>query len=388
MVNLTRSRWAAVGAAVAVSLGGGGLIGVSAADTSSTLVPIAPVRVLDTRASDIVGDIDDGAAITVQVTGSIVTVSEGSKVVVPAGASAIAGNLTLVSTTANDYGGFATIYPCGSRPEASNINFTSGQTVANSVAVPLSASGTVCIYVYGTAHVLLDVSGYFTTSEISDLSARVTEVEEAIVEPALASQIAAIVAPELDAVVAKTEELEDAVVSLETVTPLILIDSDGREFEAFGSGKDGWSQLPRSTTVGSYVTVLSDGEYWPISVDGPQALSSNFEYFTSPDCSGDIYYVADNWSSDGRTRGTSWMFGSYGYQPVVVEGRVFNSVAEGDVKRAVLDPDVSRPKSDVNAQLTPWGCAGATLTEEGVIRPVTYVELNLSISFPLVGVKD
>ena len=186
MVNLLRSRWAAIGAAVAVTLGGGGLIGVSAADTSSTLVPIAPVRVLDTRASDMVGDINDGTSITVQITGPIATVSEGTKTVVPSGASAITGNMTLVSTTSNDYGGFATIYPCGTRPDASNINFTSGQTVANSVAVPLSASGTVCIYVYGTAHVLLDVAGYYTNSEISDLAERVTAIEA--VAPVSASE--------------------------------------------------------------------------------------------------------------------------------------------------------------------------------------------------------
>ena len=177
MVNLVRSRWSAIGAAVAVTLGGGGLIGVSAADTSSTLVPIAPVRVLDTRASDMVGDITDGSSITVQITGSIATASEGTKTVVPSGASAITGNMTLVSTTSNDFGGYATIYPCGARPDASNINFTSGQTVANSVAVPLSVSGTVCIYVYGTAHVLLDVSGYYTKSEIADLAERVTQLD-------------------------------------------------------------------------------------------------------------------------------------------------------------------------------------------------------------------
>jgi len=35
--SLTRSRWAAIGAAIAITLGGGGLIGVSASGTESTL---------------------------------------------------------------------------------------------------------------------------------------------------------------------------------------------------------------------------------------------------------------------------------------------------------------------------------------------------------------
>jgi hypothetical protein len=34
--------------------------------------------------------------------------------------------------------------------------------VPNNVIVPLSADGTVCFYVYGKAHLLADVSGYFS----------------------------------------------------------------------------------------------------------------------------------------------------------------------------------------------------------------------------------
>ena len=50
MVSLVRSRWAAIGAAVAVTLGGGGLIGVSAASgDASSLKTVDPARILDTR---------------------------------------------------------------------------------------------------------------------------------------------------------------------------------------------------------------------------------------------------------------------------------------------------------------------------------------------------
>ncbi|HYN32842.1 MAG TPA: hypothetical protein VES40_09465, partial [Ilumatobacteraceae bacterium] len=45
-----RSRWAAVGAAVAVTLGGGGMVVVNAASgVPSSVVTIDPVRILDTR---------------------------------------------------------------------------------------------------------------------------------------------------------------------------------------------------------------------------------------------------------------------------------------------------------------------------------------------------
>ena len=52
-------------------------------------------------------------------------------------------------------------------PEASNLNFVAGQTVANAVIAPVSATGTICFYVYGTAHLLADVSGYLTANQIA-----------------------------------------------------------------------------------------------------------------------------------------------------------------------------------------------------------------------------
>lgn len=78
-------------------------------------------------------------------------------------AAAVALNVTVVDGEAGDFGGFVTVYPCGTRPDASNLNFTSGQTIPNSVIAPVSSSGKMCFYVYGKAHLLADVSGYFTS---------------------------------------------------------------------------------------------------------------------------------------------------------------------------------------------------------------------------------
>ena len=44
------------------------------------------------------------------------------------------------------------------------MNFVARQTVPNLVVVPVSPSGTVCFFVYGAAHLLADVSGYFPTA--------------------------------------------------------------------------------------------------------------------------------------------------------------------------------------------------------------------------------
>ena len=127
----------------------------------ATFIPVSPSRVLDTRAgvgapAARVGALDgSGAALTLQVTG------RGG--VPTSGVAAVALNVTVVDGLANDYGGFVTVYPCGTRPDASNLNFVSGQTVPNSVIAPLSDDGEVCLYVYGTAHLLVDVSGFFVS---------------------------------------------------------------------------------------------------------------------------------------------------------------------------------------------------------------------------------
>jgi hypothetical protein len=54
-----------------------------------------------------------------------------------------------------------TVYPCGTRPDASSLYFGFGQTVPNAVIAPVSGQGKVCFYVYGKAHLIVDVNGYF-----------------------------------------------------------------------------------------------------------------------------------------------------------------------------------------------------------------------------------
>ena len=159
--HLSRSRWAAIGAAVAVTLGAGGLISVNAANDTSSLVPITPARILDTRPGDRVGSLDTAGAsdpYRLKVIGT-----DG----IPAtGVTAVSLNVTAVETQTNDFGGFVAVYPCASvsttKPDVSNMNFGSGQTIANAVTVPVSADGHICLYVYGTAHLLVDANGYYT----------------------------------------------------------------------------------------------------------------------------------------------------------------------------------------------------------------------------------
>ena len=124
--------------------------GPVAAATSGSFTQLDPVRLLDTRSGDKIGELDgSGTATQLQVT--------GTNGIPTSGITAIALNVTAVATEANDYGGYVTVYPCGTPPDTSNLNFVSGQTIPNSVIAPVSTTGKVCFYVYGKAHLLADI---------------------------------------------------------------------------------------------------------------------------------------------------------------------------------------------------------------------------------------
>ena len=179
-----RSRWAAVGAAIAVTLGGGGLAGVHAADDGDrgdVFTTIDPVRMLDTRGRTKVGAIDgSGAPLRLQVSGTVV----------PTGASAVQMNVTVAEAQTSAVGGFVTVYPCDiDRPNTSNLNFVNGQTVPNSVTIPLAADGSVCFFVYGRAHLLADVSGYFDDSRLASIEAELGQLRAVAVDNDAASPV-------------------------------------------------------------------------------------------------------------------------------------------------------------------------------------------------------
>lgn len=110
----------------------------------------APSRFLDTRTSS--GPVTAGGTVSFQL---------GGVGGIPANASAVLVNLTATETKAP---GFLTACASGSaKPNASNVNYGPGQTVANLAVVPLGPDGKVTIAntSSGTAQVIADVSGYF-----------------------------------------------------------------------------------------------------------------------------------------------------------------------------------------------------------------------------------
>jgi hypothetical protein len=158
---LARSRWAGIGAAVAVSLGAGGigLIAHAAGSSApSSFVSITPCRLFDTRPATLVGNRSTPLAAVEefvrQVTGT------NGQCTIPANATGVSYNLTVPTSIS----GFLTVYPADvAKPSSSSINPVGGEGVkANGGIVALSATGAIKVYTLtGPVDALVDITGYF-----------------------------------------------------------------------------------------------------------------------------------------------------------------------------------------------------------------------------------
>ena len=112
-----------------------------------------PQRVLDTRTG--VGVLQIGRL----TAGAVARIHAAA----PTGTGhAAALNVTAASPTGD---GYLTVFPCGTAPPtASNVNYVTGQTVANAVLAPLNTHDEVCVYTSTTTDVIVDVDGYLANS--------------------------------------------------------------------------------------------------------------------------------------------------------------------------------------------------------------------------------
>ncbi len=117
---------------------------------------VSPSRLVDTRNSVRIPAHD---RLVVPVTGNAG---------VPPGAAAVAVNLTATEPLGD---GYLTAYPCDqAAPDASNVNYVTGQTVPNLVIAKLSAAGELCITSWASSHVIVDVFGWFGSSGFTPTS--------------------------------------------------------------------------------------------------------------------------------------------------------------------------------------------------------------------------
>ena len=119
--------------------------------------PVGPTRLVDTRPERGQGAI----TVTKQLVGGATELEltiPGVAGVPDEPISAVVLNLTATQATG---AGAITLYPCGTFPPVSSLNYVPGITVANGVIAPLSPSGTLCVYAKVPTHVIIDISGWF-----------------------------------------------------------------------------------------------------------------------------------------------------------------------------------------------------------------------------------
>jgi alpha-tubulin suppressor-like RCC1 family protein len=126
---------------------------VVAPAVAGAVASVTPTRIADSRAGlQIPGAVAGFGTVGVQVAG------RGG--IPGSGAAAVLATVTVAGPQG---GGYLTVWPSGTAmPGTSNLNFQTGQTIANTVIVRLGADGWIQLFngSYGTAQVIVDVTGY------------------------------------------------------------------------------------------------------------------------------------------------------------------------------------------------------------------------------------
>ncbi|HUS42187.1 MAG TPA: hypothetical protein VMY16_05945, partial [Ilumatobacteraceae bacterium] len=110
----------------------------------SDYVALTPARLLDTRPTRVAA-------------GKFIEVPVAGRGGVPVDATAVVANMTVVGGPAG--GGFVTVFPCGTLPGTSSVNYSGPEAVANEVIARLSPSGSICVYAHTAVNVIVDVGG-------------------------------------------------------------------------------------------------------------------------------------------------------------------------------------------------------------------------------------
>jgi hypothetical protein len=125
---------------------------------------VTPSRIMDTR--DGTGGVTPGKVGNGKDdAGTVLSFDVLGKGGLPTTANSIGAvslNVTAANTSVGNEGGWVAVYPCGTTPKVSNLNFISGQITPNAVITPISNDGKVCFKVYGKTDLIADINGYFT----------------------------------------------------------------------------------------------------------------------------------------------------------------------------------------------------------------------------------
>ncbi len=271
-ISATRSRWAAVGAAVAVSLGAGG-IGITHAVTDSGEKPVyipldEPCRLADNRPAGIGPD----TSATFDGWGMVGDCD------LPTGTAGLAVNVTAVGATQQTNLRF---YPADAAvPGTANLNPTPGAPpIPNAVNVTLDDTGKFKVYNrFGTVSVVIDVMGvyddhnhddrYYQKSEadaVTDaLDTRVSDLEAAVAP--LVNSVAAFAGGDALIFLAGPDEVVQTVSLVPPADGIVVVNSSMHFLEVDAGAGD--SVVRCSITDGATVdfdflqiVTLADGQF-------------------------------------------------------------------------------------------------------------------------------
>ncbi len=128
--------------------------------TPGTVKTVPPARRLDTRFDPLDPLLDPPKGTVAAATPRRLHVVDRNGVP-PTGVDSVLLNVTVTEPWAP---GYLTVYPCGVRPTASNLNYRGGQSVPNAVMAKVdAATGDVCFWSSATTHLVVDVTGFVRT---------------------------------------------------------------------------------------------------------------------------------------------------------------------------------------------------------------------------------
>ncbi|MGD9997419.1 MAG: CAP domain-containing protein [Ilumatobacteraceae bacterium] len=126
--------------------------------TSTAFTTTAPFRFTDTRESRS-ADLNAGTAGRRVGSGQTIVLQVAGRRGVPSGVKAVSVNIAVTDATG---AGFLTAFPCGDRPTTSNVNYDPTKAVSTGGLLPLSGTGQLCLFASSSAHVVVDVNGWWS----------------------------------------------------------------------------------------------------------------------------------------------------------------------------------------------------------------------------------
>jgi hypothetical protein len=127
--------------------------------SGARFTPLAPTRITDTRDRYRTA-LNAGTNGNPVPAGGVLQIPMAGVRGIPAGATAVSVNVTTTDTLGD---GYVTAYPCGTAPPfASTVNLRPWVAIPNAAQVKLSSTGSLCVYVTHSVHVIVDINGIWS----------------------------------------------------------------------------------------------------------------------------------------------------------------------------------------------------------------------------------